>query len=83
MLVLTRKVDQAIVIQGNILITVVGVERDRVKIGITAPQEITVLRQELLNQERNGDATSGQEPTSQEEVGSEESEPSGEEGRSQ
>lgn len=53
MLILTRKVDQAIVIQGNILVTVLRVERDRVKLGISAPEEITVLREELL--ERNGE----------------------------
>lgn len=47
MLILTRKVDQGIIISGNILVRVLGVERDRVKIGISAPGEITVLRQEL------------------------------------
>lgn len=47
MLILTRKVDQGIVISGNILVRVLGVERDRVKIGISAPGEVTVLRQEL------------------------------------
>jgi len=52
MLILTRKVDQAIVIQGNIVVTVLRVERDRVKLGISAPEEITVLREELL--QRNG-----------------------------
>ena len=48
MLILTRKIDQGIVISGNILVRVLGVERDRVKIGISAPGEVTVLRQELL-----------------------------------
>lgn len=51
MLVLTRKVDQGIVIAGNIYIRVLGVERDRVKIGIAAPKEIVVLRQELVDRE--------------------------------
>ena len=55
MLILTRKVDQGIVISGNILVRVLGVERDRVKIGISAPGEITVLRQELWHE---GDAGS-------------------------
>lgn len=67
MLVLTRKIDQGIVISGNIYVRVLGVERDRVKIGISAPIEISVLRQELLvrqeqeaaakehEQEANGD----------------------------
>lgn len=54
MLILTRKVDQGIIIAGNILVRVLGVERDRVKIGISAPGEITVLRQELWN-ESNGE----------------------------
>jgi carbon storage regulator len=54
MLILTRKVDQGIVIQGNILIKVLGVERDRVKIGIAAPGEIAVLRQELIDRGRDG-----------------------------
>lgn len=54
MLILTRKVDQGIIIQGNILIKVLGVERDRVKIGITAPGEIAVLRQELIDRGRDG-----------------------------
>lgn len=48
MLILTRKIDQGIVIAGNIYIRVLGVQRDRVKIGISAPIEIAVLREELL-----------------------------------
>lgn len=47
MLILTRKVDQAIIIAGNIKVMVLGVERDRVKIGIEAPIGIAVLREEL------------------------------------
>lgn len=52
MLVLTRKIDQGIVIAGNIYVRILGVERDRVKIGIAAPSEIPVLRQELLDKEK-------------------------------
>lgn len=48
MLILTRKVDQGIFISGNIVVRVLGIERDRVKIGISAPAEIKVMRQELL-----------------------------------
>jgi carbon storage regulator CsrA len=55
MLILTRKIDQGIVISGNIYVRVLGVERDRVKIGIAAPLEVTVLRQELLEREANGE----------------------------
>ena len=48
MLILTRKIDQSIIIQGNITIMVLGVERDRVKLGIAAPADVAVLREELL-----------------------------------
>jgi carbon storage regulator CsrA len=53
MLVLTRKIDQGIVISENIYVRVLGVERDRVKIGISAPLDITVLRQELLDRDKD------------------------------
>ncbi len=55
MLILTRKVDQGIVISGNIHIRVLGVQRDRVKIGISAPKEITVLRDELVDRDKKDD----------------------------
>ncbi|HEX9616382.1 MAG TPA: carbon storage regulator CsrA [Anaerolineales bacterium] len=47
MLVLSRQVDESIVIDDNIVITVLSVEGDRVKIGIRAPREIIILRYEL------------------------------------
>jgi carbon storage regulator len=56
MLVLTRKIDQGIVISGNIYVRVLGVERDRVKIGVSAPLDVTVLRQELLDRDNGGKA---------------------------
>ena len=58
MLILTRKIDQAIVIRDDILVRVLGVERDRVKLGICAPEEIIILREELCQTEapKNGQA---------------------------
>ena len=49
MLILVRKVQQKIWIDGGITIQVLGIERDRVKIGITAPGDVKVMRQELLD----------------------------------
>ncbi len=48
MLVLTRKVDESIKIGDSIVITVLAVEGERVKLGITAPRELTILREEVF-----------------------------------
>ena len=57
MLILVRKVQQSIWIEGDIHIKVLSVERDRVKLGITAPEEVKVMREELFGEadERLGD----------------------------
>jgi carbon storage regulator len=47
MLVLTRKLNEEIVIDGNIRITVVEIKRGRVRLGITAPDSVRVDRQEV------------------------------------
>jgi carbon storage regulator len=48
MLILVRKVQQGIWIEGDIWVKVLSVERDRVKLGIEAPSDIKVMRQELF-----------------------------------
>ncbi len=47
MLVLTRKLNEKIIIGDNVRITVVGVRGNHVRLGIEAPPEVTVLRDEL------------------------------------
>ena len=49
MLVLSRKRDERIVIGDNIVITVVEVRGDKVRLGIEAPIEVPVHRQEVLD----------------------------------
>lgn len=48
MLVLRRKVGESIVLAGVINISVLAVEGERVKIGINAPPDVTIVREELL-----------------------------------
>jgi carbon storage regulator len=47
MLVLTRRIEESLVINDNIIVTVLAVEGDKVKLGIAAPREVTILRMEL------------------------------------
>jgi len=47
MLVLSRKQDDRIVIGGEITVTVVEIRKGRVKLGISAPPEVAVNRQEI------------------------------------
>ena len=49
MLVLSRKRDERIVIGGNIVITVIEVRGDKVRLGIQAPGDIPVHRQEVYD----------------------------------
>src|SRR5438128_1033087 len=60
MLILVRKPQEGFVISGDIQVTVLSVARDRVKIGITAPPSVRVLRDELLEPTR-GDGPSGED----------------------
>jgi carbon storage regulator len=47
MLVLSRTRDESIIIGDNIVVTVVDVRGDKVKLGIDAPQDVTVHRREV------------------------------------
>lgn len=48
MLILTRKAEQGIVIDGKVVIRLLSIDGERVKIGIEAPRSVSVLREELL-----------------------------------
>ncbi|MDS1029510.1 carbon storage regulator CsrA [Bacillota bacterium LX-D] len=48
MLVLTRKKKQALILGENIKITVVAVEGDKVKLGIEAPSDLKIYREEIF-----------------------------------
>ena len=47
MLVLTRKTNQSIMIGDDVEVTVLAVSKDKIRLGITAPREISVFRKEV------------------------------------
>lgn len=47
MLVVTRKINQAVLLGENVRVVVLAVDRDQVKLGIEAPQDVHVRRAEL------------------------------------
>jgi carbon storage regulator len=49
MLVLSRQSDETIIIGDNIRVTIVEVRGDKVRIGIDAPRDVTVHRQEIYD----------------------------------
>ncbi len=50
MLALSRKKNEAIVINNNIEITVLDIRGDQIKLGISAPKEVPIYRKELYIQ---------------------------------
>lgn len=53
MLILSRKLDESIVIGDSITLKVVSIDKGSVKLGIDAPANIRVLRSELINAVKN------------------------------
>lgn len=49
MLILTRKMNETLVIGDDIKITVLNINGNQVRIGIEAPKDVTVHRQEIYN----------------------------------
>ena len=50
MLVLSRTKSQSLIIDENIEVIVLEIGRNRVKLGIAAPRNLTILRKELCNE---------------------------------
>src|SRR3546814_18802867 len=63
MLILTRRVGETLMIGDSVTVTVLGVKGNQVRIGITAPKDVAVHREEIYERiQRGEDAESGAKP---------------------
>ena len=51
MLILTRRVDESLVIGDNVTVTILGVKGNQVRIGVDAPRDVNVHREELAQKQ--------------------------------
>ena len=57
MLVLSRKLGEKIYISDNICITIVDIDRGKIRLGIEAPRDVPIFRQELLERKEGEKVT--------------------------
>ena len=63
MLILTRRVGESVVIGEDVTVTVLGVKGNQVRIGITAPKDVAVHREEIYQRiQRGEDANAPAQP---------------------
>jgi len=65
MLILTRRVNESLMIGDNVTITVLGVKGNQVRLGVNAPKDVAVHREEIYERIRaeGDDEDSVKEPT--------------------
>ncbi|HYQ73057.1 MAG TPA: carbon storage regulator CsrA [Gammaproteobacteria bacterium] len=49
MLILSRKVGESLIISDGMKVTVLGIKGSQIRIGVTAPREVAVHREEIYN----------------------------------
>jgi carbon storage regulator len=66
MLILSRRLGESVTIGDDIVVTVVGVSGNQIRLGISAPKAVRVLREEIYKaiQKENQSAASASEPQS-------------------
>ena len=53
MLILTRRINESLIIGDNVTMTILGVKGNQVRIGVDAPRDVTVHRQELAQKQES------------------------------
>jgi carbon storage regulator len=61
MLILTRRVGESLMVGEEITVTVLGVKGNQVRIGIDAPKDVAVHREEIFQRIKNGGDSSESE----------------------
>lgn len=64
MLILTRRISESLMIGDEVKITVLGVKGNQVRIGIEAPKDVPVHREEIFRRIQIEQEMSGDEPSS-------------------
>jgi len=58
MLILTRRVGESLIIGDNVTLTVLGVKGNQVRVGVDAPRDVTVHREEIAKRDDAGESSS-------------------------
>ncbi|MBK1640927.1 carbon storage regulator CsrA [Chromatium okenii] len=68
MLILTRRVGETLMIGDEVTVTVLGVKGNQVRIGVNAPREVSVHREEIYERIKREQADGGQSASVEEDA---------------